>query len=391
MSTTTEIRNNVEKAIVEMGYTHKERLAVIKGMWVALVARQHLLMLGPGGTGKSLLARDVADRIDNAYYFESAGDETSDPGQFFGPVDIKAMKEEGKHRRRITGMLPEADIAFIDEFFNLNGPTLHGMMPILNERYFHNNGQPMETPLWSAFMGTNKLNADTDQAATWDRVHLRYVVKYVQDREAVRDLITDSVNRRVTSYTEPPKATIDLDDLKAAHDEAMTLNVPDNAWETFLDIRDELLNEGVEVSTRRQAEGMVAVLANTWVDGNTEVNTGNLDILQHMWWSYQADMEKVQKIILAATNPGEKAALEYLDEIEQYNQDLREIERQDLDDTKKGLKTMEIIKNTKHVLSEADDLDEKAKAAGASTARIEELRKRATDLKNHIQKEYYGL
>ena len=392
MSTiTTSIRDTIENAIVEMGYTHKERLQVVKGLWVALVAQQHMLMLGPGGTGKSFMCRDLATRVEDSTYFETALDETSDPGQVFGPVDIAAMKDEGKYRRRIEGMLPEADIAFIDEFFNANGPTLHGMMPILNERLYHNNGQPMKTPLWSAFMGTNKLNADTDQAATWDRIHLRFVVKYVAERDNIRDMVAESIRRRITGYAEPPKASIGLDDLKTAHNEAMQLEIPDNAWETFLDIKDELLHNGVEVSSRRLAEGMAAVLANAWLNGHDQVTVGDMDVLQHMWWTFQADIETVQKIILGATNPGEKAALEFLDELEQYRANLRSAEQRDLDDTKKRLIGMEVFKNSKRIMGEADDLEEKAKAAGASTARIDELRERTQALMNHVQSEFFGL
>jgi MoxR-like ATPase len=388
---TNDIRTNIESAIVEMGSTHKERLPIIKGLWVSLIARQHLLMLGPGGTGKSFLCRDLADRIDGSTYFETALDETSDPGQVFGPVDIKAMKEEGKHKRRTDGMLPEADIAFIDEFFNANGPTLHGMMPILNERLFHNNGHPSKAPLWSAFMGTNKLNADTDQAATWDRVHQRWVVKYVQDRDNVREMVAESIARRIRDHVEPARSSIKLEQLKDAHDEAMQLDIPDATWETFLDIKDELLHNGVEVSSRRQAEGMAAVLANAWLNGHDSVTIGDLDILQAMWWTLQADIDVVQKLILGATNPGEKAALEFLDELEKYNSQLQEAERQDLDDTKKRLIGMEVFKNSRRIIAEANELETKAKAAGAGTARIEELRGRTQSLMDRVQEEFFGL
>lgn len=384
-------RNQIEAAIVEMGSVHKERLSVIHGLWVALVARQHLLMLGPGGTGKSFLIRDLASRILSAQYFETALDETSDPGQVFGPVDIKAMKEEGKHRRRTTNMLPEADIAFIDEFFNANGPTLHGTMPILNERVHHNNGHATQTPLWSAFMGTNKLNADTDQAATWDRIHQRFLMSYVQGRDNIQDMVADSIARRISSYTEPEKASIELSELKTAHDEAMQTKVPQDTWDTFIDLKEELQHAGVEVGSRRIAEGMAAVLANAWINGHSEVTVGDLDVLQNMWWTFQSEIEPVQQIILGVTNPGEKMALEKLNELEKFRADLRSAEGQDLDDTKKRLIGMEVFKNSKRIMDEAEDLLEKSEAAGASTTRVKELKGRTQDLMDHVHSEFFGL
>lgn len=387
MTTQTQI----EQAITEMATTHKERLHVIKGLWVSLVARQHLLMLGPGGTGKSFLIRDLASRVADAKYFETALDETSDPGQVFGPVDIKAMKEEGRHRRRTTNMLPEADIGFVDEFFNANGPTLHGMMPILNERVFHNNGRPDPAPLWSAFMGTNKLNVDTDQAATWDRIHQRYIIPFVTGRDNRRDMVAESIMRRISTYVPPAKTSITLTDLRAAHDEAMQLPIPDSTWDTFLDLRDELLRAGIVVGSRREAEGMAAVLANAWLNGHDEVSVGDLDILQAMWWSLQSEAEEAQKIILGSTNPGEKAALEFLDELESYRADLRSAEEGSLDETKKRLVGMEVFKNSKRILQEADELETKAQAANASTHRIAELRERTQQLMDHVQREFFNL
>lgn len=383
----------IEQAITEMATTHKERLHVIKGLWISLIARQHLLMLGPGGTGKSFLIRDLASRVADAKYFETALDETSDPGQVFGPVDIKAMKEEGRHRRRTTNMLPEADIGFIDEFFNANGPTLHGMMPILNERIFHNNGKGAPTPLWSAFMGTNKLNVDTDQAPTWDRIHQRYIISYVQGRENRRDMVTDSILRRISTYAPPSKTSIDLDKLRQAHDEAMQLvnHIPASTWDTFIDLRDELLRAGIVVGSRREAEGMAAVLANAWLNGHDEVSVGDLDILQAMWWSLQSEAEEAHKLILGSTNPGEKAALEFLEELETYRADLRSAEEGSLDETKKRLVGMEVFKNCKRVLAEAEDLRTKANAANAATHRISELTERTNQLMEHVQREFFNL
>lgn len=397
---TTDIQQRVTAIINEMCADIKERDSVIHDVWAARVGQLHLLMLGPGGTGKSYLARRVAGHIDGSVYFESAFDETTDPSQVFGPPDIKAMVEDGKTRRVCKGMLPEATDAMLDEFFNGNGPLLHSVMPVLNERVWHNNGVPSPVPLRSALMGTNKLNADADQAALWDRVHIRHIVDYVGDRQNQMDLVGDAIARmalvgRGTSTTVPgqQKTMVTLAEMDQAHKEALALAVPTPVAELFFDIRDELRHgkAQVSISDRRCVESMAAVMANAWVRGHNEVKTGDLDILANMWWTVQDQRAEARSVILAATNPGEKAALDLLDELDKVKQEIAEASKPDVDDSRKKRIGVEQVKNVDRLLAEANDHLAKAQAAGAATVRIEETIAKANAFKFQIGKDIFGI
>lgn len=366
-----------------------ERAEIAWSMVVALISQQHLLMVGPGGTAKSKIVRDLVARITGANYFEVALDETSTPDQVLGPPDIKTMVEEGKTRRVPDGMLPTAHVAFIDEFFNGNGPVLHSIMPILNERIFHNNGKPVVTSLLAAFMGTNKLNADQDQAALWDRVHIRHQVGYVKDRDNLTDLLRAAMERQVSTYAPPEPTTVSLDDLRQAHDEAMQLPVNDVAMGTYLDLIEALAHQGVEVSTRRQVEGLKAVVANAWLSGHDEVKVGDLGIIQHMFWSNQDDITKVKAAVLTACNPGEKKALELLDDLQQLVDEYKKAG--ELDQMKRNNIGVDLFKKTGKIMDAAKPLREKAEAAGASTIRIDELIKQTQALKIKIGTEVFQL
>jgi hypothetical protein len=50
-------------------------------------------------------------------------------------------------------------------------------------------------------MGTNKLNADVDQAALWDRVHHRHQIGFVSDRDNLNALLNEAVLRSVSART----------------------------------------------------------------------------------------------------------------------------------------------------------------------------------------------
>lgn len=394
-----DIQKRVSAAMDEMNDLIKERAEVCHGAWVAAVAQEHLLMLGPGGTGKSFFSRALTSHIDGAVPFEVAFDETTDPSQVFGPPDIKAMVEDGKTRRVIRGMLPEATHAFLDEFFNGNGPLLHSIMPVLNERVFHNNGMPSEVPLRMAIMGTNKLNADADQAALWDRVHMRYVVKYLQRRDNQSAMVTEAiarmamVGRGTTTSIATSKTTVTIDELDQAHKEALALDIPDGAVDMFFDIRDELQHgkAQIEISDRRMNEGMAAVMANAWVRGHEEVKVGDLDILASMWWTVQDQAPAARAVILGATNPGEKAALDLLEDLDKLKQEIKDAQSSDMDDSRKKRVGVATVKTTDKLLNEAKDHLAKAQAAGASTTRIEECIRRADDFKVFIGETIFGI
>lgn len=395
---TKDIQERIQQSIFEMRLSIKERSELIADMWAARVAQLHLLMLGPGGTAKSMVVRRMVQHIEGAVHFETAFDETTDPGQFLGPPDIKGMVDEGKNRRVITGMLPEATDAFLDEIFNGNGPALHALMPILNERLFHNNGHPIDVPLRSAYMGTNKLNADADMAAMWDRVHIRHIVEYVKDRDNKAAMVGEAIARmalvgRGTSTIVPGEQVtkLTLEELDQAHTEALALNVPDAVVETFFDIQEELEGGKAQtiVSDRRVVEGMVAVLGNAYIRGHETVQVGDLDILANMWWTLQEQRADVRAVILQNTNPGEKAALDLLDQLDLIKTEVREAGDRDPSTQKRV--AVEQVTNVDRLIEEAKEHLVKTQAAGMPTARIEEVIARSDAYKAEVAEQIFGI
>jgi MoxR-like ATPase len=90
-----------------------ERKPVIGGALRSILAGEHILLLGPPGTAKSALARAVAQAF-SGVYFERLLTKFSTPEELFGPVSLKAL-EQDRFARVVTGKLPEAEFAFVDE------------------------------------------------------------------------------------------------------------------------------------------------------------------------------------------------------------------------------------------------------------------------------------
>ena len=70
----------------------------------------------------------------------------TEPNEIFGPVDIAAFRE-GRYERRTAGMLPEAEVVFLDEVFKSNSAILNSLLTLLNERRFTSGDRALACPL----------------------------------------------------------------------------------------------------------------------------------------------------------------------------------------------------------------------------------------------------
>jgi MoxR-like ATPase len=57
----------------------------------------------------------------------------------------------------VTGMLPEAEFAFLDELFNANSAILNNLLTVLNERVYRRGAETHRLPLLSLFSASNHL------------------------------------------------------------------------------------------------------------------------------------------------------------------------------------------------------------------------------------------
>lgn len=67
----------------------------------------------------------------------------------------------------------------IDETFKANSAILNTLLTLMNERLFHNDGQPTPCPLVTLFGASNELPEGRELEALFDRFLLRYEVSYL--------------------------------------------------------------------------------------------------------------------------------------------------------------------------------------------------------------------
>jgi MoxR-like ATPase len=172
-----QVRNGIRAATD--GLIGRDQLAEL--MILAAVAQEHLLVIGPPGTAKSAVVRRVAQAI-GGRYFEYLLGRFTEPSELFGAVDLKKLRE-GTVETDVTGMLPEAEIAFLDEVFLGSTAILNTLLGVLNERRFRRGHTQMHCPLRVCVGAANGLPEDAALAAFADRFLLHLFVQPVPDHQ----------------------------------------------------------------------------------------------------------------------------------------------------------------------------------------------------------------
>ena len=147
--------NKLEEIRQALNSKFFEREKEVEGILVALLSRQHMLMIGPAGTAKSALSSELAKIIEGTVYFQWLLTKFSTPEEVFGPLSLKGL-EQGVYKRITTSKMPEANLVFLDEIFKANSAILNSLLTLINERLFYNNGSPVQVPLMSVIGASNE-------------------------------------------------------------------------------------------------------------------------------------------------------------------------------------------------------------------------------------------
>src|SRR6185312_3011326 len=144
-----------------------EREALVELVALSAIAGEHVLVIGPPGTAKSEAARRVAATL-GARYFEYLLSRFTEPSEIFGPIDLRRLRE-GVVEVETAGMLPEAEVAFLDEVFLGSTAILNTLLGMLNERVFRRGRTALPVSLRVCVGASNALPDDPALAAFADR------------------------------------------------------------------------------------------------------------------------------------------------------------------------------------------------------------------------------
>ena len=90
--TLSEPSSKLRAAVTAASRGLVDREALVELVALSAVAREHLLVIGPPGTAKSVAVRRMA-RATGGRYFEYLLGKFTEPNEIFGPVDLRKLRK----------------------------------------------------------------------------------------------------------------------------------------------------------------------------------------------------------------------------------------------------------------------------------------------------------
>ena len=329
-----------------------ERGELIDGSLSALLSLHHVLIIGPPGTAKSMLADEICRRIDGASYFQWLLTRFTTPEEIFGAVSLKGL-EQDDYRRVTAHKLPEAEISFLDEVFKANSSILNAILTIINERIFHNGKEIVPIPLLTLFGATNELPEDDELMALYDRFLLRFVVNYIAEDFCFL--------RMLESTPQSERTTLTLDELRQAQAEVREVSISDHVFRAMTDIRRELGRKNIIASDRRYRQSLSLLQAHAYLSGEQQVAERDLFFLEHALWRDPGEQPEVRNVI-------REILLGYEEEVKELLYQSREIRDYALrpweTNEMRARALIEVHTKLRNILSRVEQVMDKAKQLG---------------------------
>jgi MoxR-like ATPase len=362
----------------ELNRMFLERADLIDGALVALLSRNHVLLIGPPGTAKSMMAEELCTRIEGASYFQWLLTRFSTPEEIFGAVSLKGL-EQDDYRRVTTHKLPEAHIAFLDEIFKANSSILNALLTLINERIYHNGRERVAVPLITMFGASNELPDEEELTALYDRFMLRFMADYIGEDFRFLKMLEGAAptTRTRLSFAE-------LQELCAV---AAAVAVPDTLLREVAELRHALAREQIIVSDRRWKNSLGVMRAHAALMGRTAASEDDLMFLEHVLWKDPEERPKVTEALRAIVRGFEEQARELLIQ----SQELREYAERGWESEE--LRQRAIVEaHTKiaNILVRFDNLLSEAAESGRAVAGGEAMRAQVREIQQAMLKRTVG-
>ena len=276
---------------------------------LAALAGESIILLGPPGVAKSMVARQLKTAFRDAQSFEYLMSRFSTPDEIFGPVSIQKLKTSDTYERAVEGYLPTADVVFLDEIWKAGPAIQNTLLTVINEKIFRNGNREMHLPLKLLVAASNELPAKGEGLeALWDRFVIRIESRPIKLEKNFRAMLLESH----ADFAD----NADFSDLKITAEEyaewaekICKIGVKGEVLDAISAIRKSLravnVDEAAErrniyVSDRRWKNIVRLLRTSAFMQDREEVDICDLLPIYHCLWQEPEERDAIRSIVIRA-------------------------------------------------------------------------------------------
>lgn len=296
------LQERIHKLVEAVSDGMFEREEIIAVSLLGALCGQNTFLFGPPGTAKSLISRRIACAFQRPTYFEYLMNRFSTPEEVFGPVSIKALKED-QYTRKTEAYLPKAEFAFLDEIWKSSPAILNTLLTLINERIFRNGEVVEPTPLKALIAASNETpEANQGLEALYDRFIIRLLVGPISQNDHFDRLLKSKPTEANVAIPEDLVVTPDewvewRQQLHNVHLSSETLTIIHLIRAALAEKSDEL---DVYVSDRRWQRSAMLMKASAFFNGRAETNHSDAVLLKHCLWTHEKNRQAVTDVVTDA-------------------------------------------------------------------------------------------
>jgi len=180
----------------------------------AILTGEHMLLLSRTGMAKSYMANSIFNIFEGARVFSSQASKDQTPDNYFGPYNIDEFRK-GRIRHNIKGSIIEANLVFLDEFFDASDVVLRSLLSVLNERKFINGSEQIDAAVHTAIATANYMRMNEVTEAVLDRFTYKSIIP--EDNNLYSQLRIDKIYTNQKGEPSEPEKKIYFNQILFLH------------------------------------------------------------------------------------------------------------------------------------------------------------------------------
>ena len=294
---------------------------------LAALAGESIILLGPPGVAKSMVARQLKTAFREAQSFEYLMSRFSTPDEIFGPVSIQKLKTSDTYERAVEGYLPTADVVFLDEIWKAGPAIQNTLLTVINEKIFRNGNREMHLPLKLLVAASNELPAKGEGLeALWDRFVIRIESRPIKLEKNFRAMLLEvkSEEQRTSEVKSEERGVKEQSSAAEGKANSNAITAEEYAgWTERIDkigVKIEVLDaisairkslravnvdeaaerRNIYVSDRRWKNIVRLLRTSAFMQDREEVNICDLLPIYHCLWQEPEELDAIRNIVIRA-------------------------------------------------------------------------------------------